>query len=174
MLCCCNVWSGSSFGRCSPDMAPPPAKRQQTTHTHAGDGGGRAIPANKRRPSVQMAGSWPPPPTTGDVQEEQPLPQQPPSPTKATQTDFPDPSALAESLPMLIELHDDADRDDNDDDEAGQCHQHQTDRSTAGCDTIRIYAPYCVPNLRDVFTTQCTTVQSAVLRSHVVCPSVCL
>ena len=64
-------------------------------------------------------GSWPPPPTTsaGDGGGELAAPA---SPTKATatQTDFPDPAVLAESLPMLIELRDDViDRADNDDDD---------------------------------------------------------
>jgi len=151
---CGDVLAGSSFGRCSPDLAPPPAKRQQTTNTHADAGAGdRAIPADKRPAGGgQVAGSWPPPPPTtttgdgdhdrdgergGDAVEPRPAPAS--SPTKATQTDFPDPSALAESLPMLIELRDEVDGDDvqhdadhddddavNDDDEGRDPHQTDT------------------------------------------------
>ena len=78
------------------ELAPPPAKRQQINN------GGRAIADKGRaaRRGSQVVGSWPPP-TVGD---------QPP-PSKTTQTDFPDPSTLAESLPMLIELKDDKELD---------------------------------------------------------------
>jgi len=83
----------SSLDRSSPELAPPPAKRQQTNRA------GKAIPNNKRAGRGQVAGSWPPPTTTAD----EPLP-----PTKFTETELPDPSTLAQSLSMVIELNDDS------------------------------------------------------------------
>ena len=80
--------------RCSPDMAPPPAKRQQVNHA-----GGRAIPDNQRAGRGQVvAGSWPPP-TTGDQL----------LPTKSTQTEMTDPSTLVESLSTLMDQDDSSD-----------------------------------------------------------------
>jgi len=83
--------ASSSLDRSSPDPASPPAKRQQTKRAAA-----RAIPGNKRPGRGHVAESWPPPATT-----DRPLL------SKTTQTELPDPSTLADSLSMVIELKDD-------------------------------------------------------------------
>jgi len=83
------VGRASSLDRSSPDMAPPPAKRQQFNH------GARPIPADRQRAGRGQVvdGSWPPPTTTADQL----------LPTKSTQTEITDPSTLAESLSMLMD-----------------------------------------------------------------------
>ena len=90
----CDTGRSPSLDRSSPDIAPPPAKRQQINP--AAGGGATGVSRNQRtsRGGPASSGSWPPPTTTGNDT----------LPSKFTQTDFPDPSTLAESLPMLIEL----------------------------------------------------------------------
>lgn len=74
--------------RSSPELALPPAKRQQIN----GDGD-RRIPDDQQADGGQLAGSSPPT-TTADQ-------------TKWTQTELLDPSALADELSTSVELRDD-------------------------------------------------------------------
>ena len=86
-----------SLDRSSPDMAPPPAKRQQMSR------GGRMIPDNQRSGRGQVvSGSWPPPTTADKLQ----------LPTKSTQTETTDPSMLAESMSMLMDDNSDLNPDE--------------------------------------------------------------